>query len=1133
MKRRDTAGITEGLVSIGALLLVLLPALTLVFFGKMQGASSDNAIQVNAATAEDFAKALSIEPEISTRLKDYRTARGGFESTDALLDLPLLSATERKTVLAQIRKTPVSESSFKTSDARRLSQELKLPLPFAKRLAAFRDSRPVLNPVSERGFNGHSSNRIDTSELLLKSATLLDSNATRPLLKRFAVRSATTVKLHFWVCVGLLSAAVLLLPALLRMKGGGGDPWLVPATLLLCGLGVVVLFSVKDPFRDRAVYEHHLWGMLPALFALVIGAKLRASARARIPRYLYLWIIGSLALAGALFIFGSGPEGVKLNLFHFQPVEIIKLFLIFFLAGYLSDRADLIADTSSKGLVPEANAKFAFRRIFALPRKQDMGPVVVMFAMALLLFVIIKDMGPGLVIFAAFIVTLSLTTGRGSFLFAGLLLMIGGGFLGYFLHIGVFATRVDMWLHPFSNSHPNGLQLGQSLWAASTGGWAGSGPGLGMPSLVPRSGSDLAFASWIEETGLAGAFLVLLLFSLMVWRGVIIGVRASSAFDRSLAFSLTTLLGLQALLIIAGVTGAFPLSGISLPFMSYGNSALIVNCLIVGLLQGISRSNRGSDASPQLRPKIAKAAKAFSFAYAILLIVGIGGFKLAPLMTWQADKIALQTVSTPDADGVNRPHSNPRLQFMERQIDRGSIYDAKGLTVATSRYDEILKAGGSPALARKIADSHRRFYPFGPALAHLVGYSDSSVGGPFGLERTYQNDLRGWKEASELLKDYRERWQFGFQPRHGSDLTLTIDAALQQKAQELLLRTASSFKDKKTGKPKDRAAFVMSHPETGDILIAVSIPSFDPNSLTPEKMKSLATGELANAEHVLVNRALSGLYPPGSTLKTATTAYALDSLPNAQTTSFNCNRISPVLKWRANGERYTHRPVRDDAGDPNFGALQLRQAFTVSSNIYFANLAINLDSTGFRDLLSARLGFRHVPKQSLFDADLPEIGFGQGRMLATPLEMCRLSATITNDGIGMTPRIVKLITPRRSNGNVVESVKTREIPATTTGVAFKPNSAVILRGMMRSVVTSGTARGVFDNLPFNVAGKTGTAQNSQFDGEPHSWFIGFAPYDENRASPAKVAFSCVIENGGYGKKGAAVVCMDVLAATFK
>jgi len=971
---------------------------------------------------------------------------------------------------------------------------------------------------------------------LIRRAPLIDARTTRPRLARFLLRQPAEVTRTFWIGAGLFALAALVLPAWLRAGKRGGDPFLVPLALLLSGIGVAILFSVKDPLRDRAVYEHHLFGLAFSLLVMAVCARLAPAARRRIQSYLYLWVIAAFTLVAALFVFGSGPEGVKLNLFHFQPVELIKLFLTFFLAGYLADRADLIADTSVRKLSPGAYTSPGGLRGISLPRRQDLGPVAVMFAVALALFLVIKDMGPGLLMFMTFVTLLCVTTGRGSFLVTGAAMLLVGGLLGYVAHVGVFATRVDMWLHPFANAHPNGMQLGQSYWALASGGWEGSGPGLGMTGLIPRGGSDLAFASWGEEAGAAGTWLALLVYVALAWRGTAIALKARSDFDRALAFGLTILLGLQALLILGGVTGAIPLSGISLPFMSYGNSALVAAFVVIGLLRGIS-SRASGDAGPPPRPAVTAAAKRFAIAYSAAVLFVVGGLRLIPVQIASADAIATTRITTPDADRVARPHLNPRLLAAARQIERGSIYDAEGRPVATSRYGEMIATGLPAARARRRADARERWYPFGPALAHIVGFTDPAVGGPYGLERNMDADLRGYDRETDLLADYRRRNMPGFAPRRGHDLTLTIDAALQRDVQQALETGTAELKDAVTGRRKDRAAFVLMRPGTGDILAAATIPAFDPNTLDPARLRAMVQGPDALRERPLINRATSGWYPPGSTFKIATGAAALTQLPDAQEIGFTADRVSGEIRWRAHGESYARSNIHDDRGDPAFGRLTLARAFTVSSNIYFANLAARLDPTRFRSLLVDKLAFSHVPKQDQFDADLPDIGYGQGRMLASPLEMCRLCGAVANGGTAMQPRLVARIDTHFEDplppGDKRRRPRVIERPPAALDRALSDETAERLRGYMRSVVTSGTARGVFDGLPFAVAGKTGTAQNRQLDRQPHSWFVGFAPYREGEPPTVAdgrrtVSFACVVENGGYGKTVAAVICRDVL-----
>jgi len=1121
-----------------AVLAILMPALLLVFLAKWSAEMPSDAVMVNEASAATFALTLGVERDIAERLITWRTQWGGFESVDQIGEVPLFTPAEADRLAETLRRANLDPG---TATPRQFAAVLGVSPAIARRLAAYRGSLLPPPTVPEAGavaaereggtrtqvapVVARSSSPLLAGSRWLRRAPLLDPAQIRPVGKRLLVRRPAQVLWHYWLGAGLLGLAVLLLPPWLRQRGIGGDPFLIPLALLLSGLGVVLLFSVKDPLRDRAVYEHHLAGLALALMVMLALARLAPEARRRIKHYQYVWVFAAVALVVALWLFGSGPEGVKLNLFHFQPVEIIKLLLVFFLASYLADRAGLIADASARWTPPKfqavkrADGHPTFS--LALPRAQDIGPVVVMFLAALTLFFVLKDLGPGLLLFATFVALLYLTTGRSGFVWAGLALIALGAFVGYARHVGVFATRVDMWRAPFANAHPNGMQLGQAYWALASGGAEGSGLGLGMPETLPRSGSDLAFVSWAEETGLLGAWLALMAYTVLVWRGLRIALRAANHFDRALAFGLTALLGLQTFLILGGITGLLPLTGISLPFLSYGNSALVANFALLGLLRGISAHATGNTPALEAKPEVTRAARRFAVTYALVLLGVIGLGRLGWMQAIQADEIATRPILTPDADGVARPHQNPRLLAMERQIERGSLYDRNGKVLATSRPDEILKLVPDIPKARRLIEAHTRLYPYGPALAHLVGYLDPAVGGPFGFERGYNAELRGFKRFGELLTDYRSKdmpWPW-HHTRRGLDLHLTVDADLQRRVQHLLQETAWQLKDKQTGKVKDRAAFVLMDPETGDVLVAATLPTFDPNILTPERMRQYVTGPDAEREHVFINRAVYGVYPPGSTLKVATAACALDN--GVSDLRVPCNQVDPEIRWRAHGKTYVRRNVRDDVGDPSFGTLGLAPAFRVSSNIYFANLAVHIGAETFRKTLAEKMGFHFTPPQAAFDADLPDIGYGQGRMLASPLEMARLAASAANEGKMMKARFLTAIADPK------DARAKRVIAPKVLAQAMAPQTAATLRELMRSVVTGGTARGVFEGLGVPVAGKTGTAQNHQADRQPHSWFIGFAPADGPR-----YAFACVVENGGYGKRVAAVICRNVLRKLF-
>ncbi|HEV2471343.1 MAG TPA: FtsW/RodA/SpoVE family cell cycle protein, partial [Chthonomonadales bacterium] len=523
-----------------------------------------------------------------------------------------------------------------------------------------------------------------------------------------------------------------------------------------------------------------------------------------------------------------GPEGVKINLLGFQPVEIVKLLLIIFLAAYLADRAELLADRSSRA---GTAAPGAWR--LNLPRMQDLAPLLALFTLALGMFYIIRDMGPGLLIFAAAVCLLYLATGRIGFITAGILLILVGGVLGYYCHVGVFGIRVDMWLNPFSNHHPSGMQLGQGYWAISSGGTEGSGLGMGMMRLIPRGQDDLALTSWVEQTGIVGAMLVLSLYAVLVWRGVSIALRASSDLDRYLAFGLSAMMGMQTLLIAAGVTGAIPLTGITLPFISYGNTSVVASFVLIGLLYGISAS--AADRPQVARLEVISAARRFCCVVTLLLLGGIGVMRVGVLSAVDADADALRPIYTPDADGVVRPHLNPRLAYMARRIPRGSIYDRFGLAVAASGNPPI-EGTDTPVAAGDFRSGVIR-YPFGSALAQLVGYTDRSAGGPTGLESKYDAALRGYTDSAELLREYRNRNLPGFRLPRGADVRLAIDARLQRDLFHMVQSRLSEH-----GAGTDRAALVVLDPANGDVLAAVSTPSFDTNYLSRSKFLQYTTG---------------------------------------------------------------------------------------------------------------------------------------------------------------------------------------------------------------------------------------------------------------------------------------------------
>ena len=307
----------EGVLSVATALLVLL-ALALVYGGRHSQAVP-GAIDVNRATPEQLAGLLRIDRPLALRLIDYRDRMRGFEGVDQLLDAPLLTDAQAEALADAIRRgTPAGEPEP-------IARIARVPPSIARRFAAAAQMQ----------------RQCGDPDRWIRRIPALDRSHLVP--RSLVARDGASAAATFWIGALLLAGAIVLLPAWLRRIGIGGDPLLVPLALLLCGLGVAMLFSIKDPLRDRAVYAHHLAGLTPALICLAASACLGPERRRRLRRYGYVWAMAALLLVVLLFLFGTGPQGVKLNLAHFQPVEVVKVLLVVFLAALLSDRAGLIA----------------------------------------------------------------------------------------------------------------------------------------------------------------------------------------------------------------------------------------------------------------------------------------------------------------------------------------------------------------------------------------------------------------------------------------------------------------------------------------------------------------------------------------------------------------------------------------------------------------------------------------------------------------------------------------------------------------------------------------------------------------------------------------------------------------------
>jgi cell division protein FtsW (lipid II flippase) len=353
------------------------------------------------------------------------------------------------------------------------------------------------------------------------------------------------------------------------------DPYLLPIIGLTTGWGLILIDRLAPNFLDRQL----IWLTL-AMIGLLIAA-IYPNNLSILRRFRYSWLIMGLLLLGATFIFGVNPSGFGATLWlrvplagqvYFQPSELLKILLVIFLASYFDERGRILR-------LRQANR---FRSWLAY-----LAPIGLMWGFCVLLLVWQRDLGAAVLFFSVFLALLFLALGDWRTVGVGILLMIAAALIGYFAY-DVVALRIDTWINPWLEFDSRGFQIVQSLYSVASGHVLGAGIGQGSPTYVPVVHSDFAFSAISEEWGLIGALVVIGCFGILTFRGMRIASLTSRPFYLFLAAGLTLVLAIQAIMIMAGVTRILPLTGVTLPFVSYGGSSLLISCVMVGLLLNLS-----------------------------------------------------------------------------------------------------------------------------------------------------------------------------------------------------------------------------------------------------------------------------------------------------------------------------------------------------------------------------------------------------------------------------------------------------------------------------------------------------------------------------------------------------------------
>ncbi|MFQ5613145.1 MAG: FtsW/RodA/SpoVE family cell cycle protein [Anaerolineae bacterium] len=621
--------------------------------------------------------------------------------------------------------------------------------------------------------------------LMFVQLALLDARVstrlTEPSVGGLAWRLASPLVLA--LCLGL--AHLFLARRFARF-----DPLLLPLTALLTGAGLGLTARLAPGFLPRQT----IW-VLAATGAL-LAVTLIPPDLGWLRRYKYAWLLAGLALLATTLVLGVNPSGFGPRLWlglggvFFQPSEPLKILLVSFIAAYLADRRrQMINITARLGRLD-------------LPHPAYWGPLLSMWGFSIVLLLWQRDLGAAFLFFATFVAMLYAAIGQRRYVLAGVGLLLVAGLAGYRLFDHV-AIRVDAWLNPWPDAAGRAYQIVQSLLAFASGGVFGQGLGQGLPTAIPVVHTDFVIAAIGEEYGLLGAAGVLACFALLVGRAFHIGLRARTGFEALLAAGLGVMLGLQSLVIAAGTLKVLPLTGVTLPFVSYGGSSLLTSFVMVGLLLFIStRPGRAAASDFYIR----RVGQGFLLGFCL-----VGG----ALLYWQVLR----------APALVAREDNPRPIIAEQRLRRGQLLTAGGIALAQS--------------VRNEAGTFSRRYPY-PSLAPVTGYYSQRYG-VGGTEAAFDDLLRG--AAGRQAAD--EWWdQLLHRPQVGRDVPLTIDLDVQVAADAALGRRSG--------------AVVIIDVDSGAILAMTSHPTFDPN-LLDESWDQLRQDPQAP----LLNRATQGLFPVG------------------------------------------------------------------------------------------------------------------------------------------------------------------------------------------------------------------------------------------------------------------------------
>jgi cell division protein FtsW (lipid II flippase) len=999
------------------------------------------------------------------------------------------------------------------------------------------------------------------------------------------VRTPEQVSKWYWIIIIVFFIGFFLLHLIVSLRFTETDQYILPIIMLLTGLSLLTLLSLQDPLRDRFLARSTLWyliGGFTGIFLLLLFDLRRFTTDSGLYRMFVFkdnrgakgiqWAGLAMLLLLLTIILGTGPEGsgVKVNLFGFQPSEIVKFLIIIFLAGFFAANERFLAEYVTM------NKRWSFFWM-------ALGAILA----SILLFLMLGDLGPAIVVCFTFIILFSFSRGDFGFMVASVVLYVLANWVlkNIWLSTGVtilimtlvmlfvrkqlsesaimalvvvsgfmlldqvpylhtvfpgpvqrLTDRKAIWLNKWDNEVFGGDQIANGIWAMSSGGIQGQGVGEGFAKTIPEAHTDMILPSIGEDLGWAGIISIFILFLIYLHRSIIIGRQTGRPFLFYISAGIGIGSFVQFLLIAGGSIGALPLSGVSLPFVSYGGTSLMCNMLAAGFLLSVSMV-RGSAVqmnyiSKQQDKNLLPALLAACIGL-ILLTVNVSRY-LFNNKQW-----VVQPALVANRSGARMFSYNPRIAILINKLQAGSLYDRNGILLATSKpemiaaqFDSLVKAGLDNRNLQSIAHKRsERYYPFAEEMFFWVGDANTNVfnGGNNGFFAEYALDaeLRGFETPVKTYTVSASRFRENrFLPRRITEMTvsqkdytvlaplllaginsekveafkkrnrdvqLSMDAALQTNIQQSISKD-DSLQD-------NRISTVILDDSTGDVLASAMYPlptvnDWDQLNLSLAEQNKLMTWT--------TNTDLGFTYAtqPGSTAKIATSLAAFNKLGMAAANKTILIKPQDLIRIKS--------AEPDEAGN-----ISLERALVRSNNSYFIKLAneerlqeematIYIQTGMFLHGVGGyyydrtpvdeqqqekwRNFWRKTEFSSLKSYDKNDIrktrgrgvsgmAWGQGELIATPAAIARLAASVSNHG---------LLVPHRFVLKISDS-----LIQTKPGVAIANDSQYA--ATLKSYMLEQSANKVKD-LHLVVAGKTGTPERI-WKGERinDGWYVFFVP----------------------------------------